>query len=387
MTGVEKADPFVRCDQLETATGWIYGLEPAASLPRPSTGPYEALEQALLPALQQPPCFVTFSGGRDSSAVLASAATLARKEGFPLPVPVTRTYPDEPATDESEWQRSVVEHLQLSEWIQFAYHQGETDLLGDAARKGLRTDGLLWPPAMHTHRALYAALGPGSVVTGEGGDAVLGDRRGTPLARLRRGPGRRAAAKSAVASLLPGSVHRARVSRAARNTTHSRWLQPAALAEHAHRIADDVIAEPLRFDEGTWYLTRLRAFRALTHNHSIVAAEHGLRAFEPLLNENFVASLARAGGRWGLGDRTQIMKFLFSDLLPTAVLERTTKASFNSVYTGQTTRDFAQRWDGSGVDPSYVDPERLRAVWLSDRPTMSTGVLLHSAWLAAGEDA
>jgi asparagine synthase (glutamine-hydrolysing) len=29
-----------------------------------------------------------------------------------------------------------------------------------------------------------------------------------------------------------------------------------------------------------------------------------------------------------------------------------------------------------------VDVERLRTVWLSDEPTMATGVLLHSAWLA-----
>jgi len=383
MNPVGAVDRFVRCSPLESAAGWIYGLEPASSLPRPLLGPYAALERALLPALEHPPCYVTFSGGRDSSAVLATATALARRVGLPLPVPVTRRYPDDPATDESEWQQSVVQHLRLSEWVRLIYRKGETDLLGQAAREGLQLDGPLWPPALHTHRAMYRELDPGALVTGEGGDAVLGDRRGTPITTLCSGRPRFTAAKRAAAASLPKPVRQRRLARDAQNALHSRWLQPGALAEHSRRIAEDAASEPLRFDTGTWYLTRIRAFRTLAHNHASVAAEYKLQAFEPLLDPGFITSLAHAGGRRGFGDRTAIMKTLFSDVLPSAVLERSTKAAFNRVYTGQATRDFAKEWDGSGVDPDLVDIERLRAVWLSDRPTMATGVLLHSAWLAS----
>ena len=77
------------------------------------------------------------------------------------------------------------------------------------------------------------------------------------------------------------------------------------------------------------------------------------------------------------------MLALFSDVLPPAVLGRTTKASFNLVNAGAATREFARTWDGSGVDEELVDVERLRSVWLSDEPTMAAGVLLHCAWLAS----
>ena len=51
--------------------------------------PLAALEEAILPALRRPPCLVSFSGGRDSSCVLAAATRAARREGLQPPVPVT----------------------------------------------------------------------------------------------------------------------------------------------------------------------------------------------------------------------------------------------------------------------------------------------------------
>ena len=119
------------------------------------------------------------------------------------------------------------------------------------------------------------------------------------------------------------------------------------------------------------------------HNHSAAAADHGIRASDPLLDPGFVAALARAGGVTGFPGRTATMHALFSDVLPPAVLCRTTKASFNRVNAGPVTREFARSWDGSGVDEDLVDVDRLRSVWLSEEPTMAAGVLLHSAWLAS----
>ena len=366
------------------ATGWTYGLLAPTPLPASGLSPREALEDCLRPALLAPPCYVTFSGGRDSSAVLAVAASLARREGHALPIPVTRVYPDLPDTDESSWQRAVIDHLRLDDWLRLEFRQGETDLLGAAARDGLLSRGLLWPPALQAHGAMFSRLGEGSLLTGEGGDAVLGMRRVAPAVLFKRGrASRRALLPHAVNAFLPRPVRRGLAARLARGSVQRRWLRPRALAEHARRAAADATAEPLRADEATWHITRYRSFATIRHNHSAAAAQYGLSARDPLLDPGFIAAVAHAGGTSGFESRTAAMHALFSDLLPAAVLSRVGKASFNHAHSGSATREFAGSWDGSGVDSDLVDPELVRAVWLSDSPTMAAGLLLQSAWLAA----
>jgi asparagine synthase (glutamine-hydrolysing) len=168
-------------------------------------------------------------------------------------------------------------------------------------------------------------------------------------------------------------------------SVQSRWLRREALENHARRVAADEAAEPLRYDAGTWFITRRRSFATISHNHAAVAAEYELKARDPLLDSGFLAALARAGGALGYSSRTATMTALFSDVLPPVILTRSTKAWFNEAHTGPATRDFARSWDGSGVDHGLVDADRLRSVWLSDEPTMAAGMLLHSAWLAAEE--
>jgi len=51
------------------------------------------------------------------------------------------------------------------------------------------------------------------------------------------------------------------------------------------------------------------------------------------------------------------------------------------------TREFAWQWDGRGVDPDLVDPEALRANWLSDFPHAPSMALLQQAWLASQNSA
>ena len=62
-------------DPLEVAGGWVNGYDPAP-MPR-STSPGQALDSLLLSHLHRSPCLVAFSGGRDSSVLLA-AATISR---------------------------------------------------------------------------------------------------------------------------------------------------------------------------------------------------------------------------------------------------------------------------------------------------------------------
>ena len=384
---IRTTDRHRRCDRLEVATGWVYGMEPATQ-PDVVLTPRRALDNTIRPALANGPCFVTFSGGRDSSAVLAAATDLARREGFDLPVPVTRVYPDLPDTDESSWQRAVIEHLGITEWIRLEFRDGESDLLGEAARNGLRARGLIFPPALQSHELMFRQLRGGSLLTGEGGDAVLGTHRGAPFMLLRAGrrPSR-ALLGSAVMALMPRPVRRRRLAALAAQSVQSRWLRPDALRSHASRVAADEVAEPLRYDVATWQVATRRSFATIAHNHAAVAAEYYIRASDPLLAPGFIAALARAGGAWGFSSRTSTMNALFGDVLPPAVIARRTKAWFNHAHTGEATREFARSWDGTGVDHDLVDADRLRAVWLSDEPTMATGMLLHSAWLATAGSA
>jgi hypothetical protein len=76
------------------------------------------LERAIARALRRSPCLVSFSGGHDSSLILAAATKVARREQ--LPAAVTWRPDGAPAADESAWQEAVVAALQVSDWIRLA---------------------------------------------------------------------------------------------------------------------------------------------------------------------------------------------------------------------------------------------------------------------------
>ena len=385
MTKVD-VDPFIRSTRLEIAAGWPYGLLPDSPLPHDPRTPRQALDDAIRPALEQAPCYITFSGGRDSSAVLAAATALARRECHELPIPVTRVYPHLPATDETAWQQLVVDHLGLRDWIRLKFQQGETEILGVSALGSLLTRGVLFPAPLHAHTAMFKRLGSGSLLTGEGGDASLGSRRGTALALLRRRRISPSVVRHAVDATLPRPVQRIITGQMMRHRSlQAKWLRPAALRQHARLATEDIIAEPLLWAAGTWFITRMRSFATIRHNHTAMAAAFGLVASDPLLDAGFLAALAHRGGILGFTSRTSAMGALFTDVLPKAVLTRTTKAAFNEAHSGATVKEFARSWDGAGVDSELVDIDKLRDVWLNENLSMITGLLLHSAWLAAQE--
>jgi hypothetical protein len=119
----------------EITWGYLVGNDgtlPAPTEPPPT--PRAALEEALLPLVTRPPCGVAFSGGRDSSLVLAIATRLARMHGVPDPVPITRRFPTVAAADETDWQELVVRHLGLREWERIEFHD-ELDIVGPLAQR------------------------------------------------------------------------------------------------------------------------------------------------------------------------------------------------------------------------------------------------------------
>lgn len=97
-------------DRLEIAGGWLNGYDPDPFPPDPRVSPRQALEELVSGYLSCPPCLLAFSGSRDSSALLAVVVSVARREGLPLPIPVTLTYPGAAGTDELNWQHLVIDH-------------------------------------------------------------------------------------------------------------------------------------------------------------------------------------------------------------------------------------------------------------------------------------
>ena len=368
----------------ETAACWLPGLvEPAAPAGAVRRDPLDELKDAVRRSSDGRPVAVTFSGGRDSSAVLAVATAVSREDGLPDPVPVTFCYPGVAEADETDWQERVVAHLGLSTWRRLTV-EDENDLLGREAQASLLRRGPLFPATMHVKDAMLRGLAGRVVLTGEGGDEVFGDRRARALlrtARERARPG--APRRAALGSLLPAPVRRRREHAEVRRSVAALpWLTGATGERLADAIARDAAAEPLSYAGGLRWVRRRRAGRVFLRTYGQVAAEHDVVLAHPLLDDGFLRSLGRRFP-WGFTDRTAGMRAVFGPLLPDAVCARSSKASFNRAYLGSATREFAARWDGEGVDPELVDVDALRAAWLSGYPPGPTSLLLQQAWLAS----
>ena len=374
-------DRFVRPTSRQLVTGWVAGRVDVGLLPSSEFGARRALERCVLAALiGGRTCFVSFSGGRDSSAVLAVATHVARREGVALPVPVTLTYPGLPDTDEAQWQELVLRHLGITERVVVPI-RGEMSLLGPYAQDSLRRRGLLWPAAFQVQHGLFSQIASGHLLTGEGGDEIIGIRRGTPIGlvfRARRRPGR-PLVKAAALAVLPSRLT-GRRQRSGSLAQYQPWLTPRAVAIRMAEMAE-FGAMPLSWRASTWWLLGRSAIHALIQNYRELGVDYQAKVSHPLLDTGFVAALAREGGLWGYPGRTALMRHLFSDVLPDALLSRSSKARFNTSRYTDVERDFARGWDGSGVDTGLVDVERLRAYWLSPNASSGPGLLMQSVWM------
>lgn len=369
---------------LELLTGWTTGVDPrgpdildADPVPDPVT----ALELALLRCWEHPPVYVAFSGGRDSSALLALATRVARREGLPEPVPLTQRFGTVAEADETAWQEQVVRHLGLSHW-ELLESGAELDLVGDVATTVLRTHGLLWPPASHAHVPMYEHASGGTLVMGDGGDQVFAgwrrSRVGDVLARHARPRPRDLVTLANAAA--PVAVRE--VAEIRRAPTPAPWLSLDVRRAWARRDGAANAREPATWPAFLRWSRRERPTLLMLDTWDRLARERGTRHATPFWDLVFLRSLATWGGRLGPGSRTRIMRALFGDLLPDRVLARRSKARFSQAYFGEPTRRFAQDWDGTLPGADVVDTERLRAHWRSERPWSTSAALLQSAWLS-----
>ncbi len=384
----EFAVPYTMSER-DVLLGFVSGAPPRhlERLPPSGPTPRALLEQILAEELSRQTCFVSFSGGRDSSGLLAVALNVARRQGLPEPVALTLRYSENSDTEESAWQRLVVDHLRPKAWEIVEVAPDAAEFLGPTGVASLRANGLLWPPALHLETGWMGRASGATVITGEGGDEIFGTHRASSVRALLvalRQPQTdlRPAVRRLARDAAPARARAASARRKMADSGFLNWLRPP--------LRDQVSADVAQLTTaGNWSWADAVRTHALTPglllglaNRDWLAASFGARFAHPFLRPAFVDAVARQGGRLGYAGRTDAMRRIFGDVLPEAVLARQTKATFNTAFHGQATRSFARGWDGTGVDPDLVDVEALRSCWLAPRVHPGTTPLLQAAWLA-----
>jgi asparagine synthase (glutamine-hydrolysing) len=373
---------------LDVATGFPYGRgiaePPSRRQPGVPLAPLAALESEIVPALQRGPVFVSFSGGFDSSLVLAAATRVARRLEVADPIPLTWRFEDAARASEDGWQEAVVAELGLGDWQRLSATD-ELDWVGPVATAVLRAHGLLYPANSFLHAPLLEVAKGGTLLTGVGGDQVLGLWRGRAVADLlarRRAPTRRDLRRIAFAMLPAAARARAGLVLAPPEAA-TRWLTRSAAQQVRRLRAAETFGEPLWWrDKLAWRVARRDAEMSLS-SLELLAAGAGCQVASPLLAPSMVEALALAGGRTGVGDRRATLERWFAPALPRALDGRRDKALFGQVFWRERSLTFAREWDGGETDPGLIDEHGLRREWRSERPDNRTALLLQQQWLSA----
>lgn len=378
------AGPYLMSDE-EIARGALFGQAaiPPTAPDGPHPPPRTVVEGLVRRALLRPPCVIAFSGGRDSSAVLALATTIARREGLAEPIPVTRRFPGIPTTDETDWQELVIRHLELDEWQKVEFG-AQFDLVGPLAAPMLLAHGVIWTPLFYSYQAVLPFARGGSLLDGEGGDQLFDHSyRAYAIADLLRGrvrPSRRSLRRVAV-TLAPRPLLRSKYRR--RVTSFMPWLRSEAAEQAAEELWATETAEPRTYPRAArWRLTS-RSSVAGRQTIRYMADAQDVLHLSPLWDPAFVDAVVTSRGMAGFASRTEAMRRYFGDLLPPPILERETKSSFGAAAFGATSKAFVDQWDGTGVPDKLVDSGVLRREWARESPNGLSFALLQAAWLSA----
>ncbi|MBA2361770.1 MAG: hypothetical protein H0V79_12715 [Actinobacteria bacterium] len=330
---------------LEIASGVVFGFTPPTPALAPveigTLPPREALERAIRPALMRPPCLMSFSGGRSSSAILAVAVHLARREGLELPVPATNRMGGSASADETARQERVIICLGLTEWVRLELAD-ELDLVGPVAMRVLRRHGFLWPSYAHLSMPLVEWASGGSLITGLGYRNALGE---------------------------PDSL-------LCRDLDPLPWLRPSAQREVRARWTADATSRPRAEQHRLGWWGRLRRVQVGIELLRQLGAELRVQVCHPFIDPMFSTAL----GELPVSRRST--HALFGDLLPSELLAPPTMSTYKDAFWGTKSRELAEAWQGEGVDPVLVDAEALQMQWSLQRPDPRTFLLLQSVALA-----
>lgn len=368
--------------ELEVASGVV--LDPTLRNPHISDAtesPLEVLAKLCQELLSKAPCVVAFSGGRDSSALLATLTVEARRHGLQEPVAITSRWTDDPASREDEWQQHVIDEIQLKDW-EIINPGDDLDLLGPVATSALSRIGLMWPAPSYALLPLMERARGGVLVTGEGGDEVFGLwPYSAPWEML---SGKRSFNLRAIGALGiglgPKFVREKYWSK--KHAPYQKWLRPGAMEIQAQRMAADSAVESAYWARYLRGVLTHRSAQAGNATSSRLASSVGASFSAPFLDSRFISALGRIAPVLGMGNRSSIMTRVFGEILDPPILTRVTKATFGGVFWGRASRDFAAQWDGTGVDSELVDEDMLRSAWLSDLPLYGAALPLHAAWLS-----
>lgn len=374
----------------ELATGILFGAEDGTSPPRQPqrarSSPRDVLEAHCLQALQDGPVFVSFSGGRDSSAVLAAAVHVARREGLPDPVALTLDVVGSAAADERDWQELVLRHLRV-EQERVPVHD-ELGLLGPVATSVLSRVGLLHPPNAYLHVPLLERALGGVLLTGAGGDEVFrasaGGRAALVLTGLRR-PTVRDVAVIGLGLFAPGLERRIS---ATRGELPISWVRRGARNDLKRAWYADVTPEYAGYRAGVLTLVTGRHVAALRVASHQLATMTGTLLRHPFVEPDFLHASSRAGGRAGWTSRDAAMAQLVGDLLPEALVTRPTKAVMTDAVYPAATRELVRSPElltAVADDPALgplVDLDELARTWHDDPPHFHSALLAQAAWLS-----
>lgn len=360
---------------LEIASGTIRGGDTEQPPPpiAHAISPVLALEQALLPALERTPCLVSFSGGKDSSFLLALAVDVARREGLPLPVPITWRFSHAPRADESQWQNEIIDALRLREW-EILTAGDDLDIVAPLARKLLRAYGVRYPANLHLHEPIAAAASGGSVITGLGGDQVL-----TCWWQPGAGQSARTRTRARLLQLAPKAVRAAGRPRQAR--AERPWLRPRVAGALHRDERMEAISEPRHPAERLAWRSARRHLLLTMASCTELASAHDVEIHHPLMDKEFHAALAAVVPATGSYRRSELIAEIGGDRVPPVVYRRTTKAWFGDVFIAGPSHAFAAGWDGAGADEDLVDARVLRKLWSTSPVPNGTALLLQQLWL------
>lgn len=372
-----------RLSPLEIASGLVLGNDdlPCEPPSPPKETPIAALEREVLRGLERPPCVVSFSGGRDSSGILAVATRVSRREGLPLPIPATNCFRGDDHAGEAIWQERIVSHLRLPDWFRNDVDD-ELDCVGPVATEVLRRHGLLWPFNAHFHVPLLGAAAGGALLTGVGGDEALSPTRWARAADVlsRRTSPRPRDALTVSLALAPRAL-RVPVLRRRLNVSFP-WLRPRSARRVLNAWAWEGAGEPLRWAQRYGWWRSLRYVQVGQQSLGLLAADVDVRLVHPFSAPTFSDALARMDPDTRFRNRTEAMTMLFGDLLPPEVLGRISKASYDEAFFNRHCRVLVAAWQGEGADPEHVDRVALRRTWSEAEPDPRSFLLLQAAWLA-----